>query len=227
MGCNRFVIVGATLLLGGCAAAPTRTRAPRPESAEPPATVAAEPAAPVAAEPPATEATEPTDVSSNPDQHTDGTDSGKYGAGKGETIVTAAMQISSSNTQGSATQSFAGQLGAGYFLTDQHEVGGQLIMNYIAPPGPNSVIVFVSPYYNFNYYLNPNTSVYGGPHLGYARFSSGGDDTNSFQYGAQAGARYWIQPKTAAYAEWRFTHYKAFDEGTNDFSLLLGFAVTF
>jgi hypothetical protein len=220
MGCNRLVIVGATLLLGGCAAAPTRTPDPRPESAEPPATIAAEPPAIESAEPPEV-------VAANPDQHTNGTDAGKYGAGKGETIVTAAMQISSSNTQGSATQSVAGQFGGGYFLTDEHEVGGQLLIDYIAPPGPNAVLVFLAPYYNYNYYVNPRLSVYGGPHMGYARFSAAGDDTNSFQYGAQAGARYWLEPKTAAYAEWRFTHYQAFGEGTNDFTLLLGLAFTF
>ncbi len=238
MGRNRFVVVGAALLFGGCAG-PTRAPASAllPESASAPATIAAEPAATEAAEPavaaaaaaPAAvaDAAAPasSDLAAEPAQA--GATGANMGPGKGDSIVTAALQISNSRSSGDTTNSIAGSLGGGYFLEDQHEVGGQLLVNYIAPPGPNAVIFFLAPYYNYNYRLNPRLTVYGGPHFGYARFESGGTTDNSFQFGAQAGGRYWLQSNTAAYAEWRYTHYKSFGTSTNDLTLLLGLAFTF
>jgi len=221
MGCNRLVFVGASLLLGGCAAAPTRTPAP-PLAPEAPAPETA------ATEPPPVEMAEPPElVAARPEQATNGGGDSEYGAGAGDKIVMGAIQMSSANTDGGSTENFSGMLGGGYFLTDQHEVGGQLLVTYFAPPGPNSVAFFLAPYYNFNYQLNPRLSIYGGPHLGYARFEAGNASDDSVQFGVQAGGRYWLERNTAAFAEWRYTNYEAFGSSTNEFAILLGLAYSF
>jgi len=222
MGCNRLVFVGASLLLGGCATAPTLTSAPppAPEAATAPETAATEP-------PPVEMAEPPELVAAKPEQATNGGGDSEYGASAGEKIVMGAMQMSSANTDGGSTQNVSGMLGAGYFLTDQHEVGGQLLVTYFAPPGPNSVAFFLAPYYNFNYQVNPRLSIYGGPHLGYARFEAGNQSDDSVQFGVQAGGRYWLERNTAAFAEWRYTNYEAFGSSTNEFAILLGLAFSF
>ena len=222
MGRNQLVFVGASLLLGGCAAAPTRTLAPppAPEAAAAPGTAATEP-------PPVEMAEPPELVAARPEQATNGGGGGDYGADAGEKLVMGAMQMSSANTDGGSTENTSGMLGFGYFLTEQHEVGGQLLVTYFAPPGPNSVAFFLAPYYNFNFRVNPQLTIYGGPHLGYARFEAGNQSDDSVQIGVQAGGRYWLDRNTAAFAEWRYTNYEAFGSSTNEFAILLGLAFAF
>jgi len=221
MGCNRLVFVGASLLLGGCATASTSTSAPppAPEAATAPETAATEP-------PPVEMAEPPLLVAARPEQATNG-GGGEYGTSAGEKIVMGAMQMSSANTDGGSTQNVSGLLGAGYFLADQHEVGGELQITYFAPPGPNSVAFFLAPYYNFNFRVNPQLTIYGGPHLGYARFEAGNDSDDSVLFGLQAGGRYWLDRNTAAFAEWRYSNYEAFGSSTNEFAILLGLAYSF
>ena len=221
MGCNRLVFVGASLLLGGCATASTSTSAPppAPEAATAPETAATEP-------PPVEMAEPPELVAAKPEQATNG-GGGEYGTSAGEKIVMGAMQMSSANTDGGSTQNVSGLLGAGYFLADQHEVGGELQITYFAPPGPNSVAFFLAPYYNFNFRVNPQLTIYGGPHLGYARFEAGNDSDDSVLFGLQAGGRYWLDRNTAAFAEWRYSNYEAFGSSTNEFAILLGLAYSF
>ena len=222
MGGHRIVFVGASLLLGGCAVAPTRTPAPPPA---PEASTAPETAA---TEPPPVEMAEPMELlAAKPVQATNGAGDREYGPGAGDKIVMGAMQWTSANTDGGSTRNTSGMLGGGYFLADQHEVGAQMLVTYFAPPGPNSVAFFLAPYYNFNYRVNQQLSVYGGPHLGYARFEAGGADDDSAQIGLQAGGRYWLDRNTAGFAEWRYTNYEAFGDRTNEFALLVGLAFSF
>jgi hypothetical protein len=222
MGVHRLVFVGASLLIGGCAAAPTRTPAPppAPEAATAPETAATEP-------PPVEMAEPPELLAAKPEQATNSGGGSEYGTSAGEKIVMGAMQMSSANTDGGSTENIAGLLGAGYFLADQHEVGAELQVTYFAPPGPNSVAFFLAPYYNFNYRVNPQLTIYGGPHLGYARFEAGNDSDDSVLFGVQAGGRYWLDRNTAAFAEWRYSNYEAFGSSTNEFAILLGLAFAF
>lgn len=223
MGCNRFVFVGASLLLGGCATALTRSPAPAPapEAATAPETAATEPPPAEMAEPPLLAAPTLAQASNG------GGGGGEYGTSAGEKIVMGALQMSSANTDGGSTENIAGLLGAGYFLRDEHEVGAQLQVTYFAPPGPNSVAFFLAPYYNYNFRVNPQLTIYGGPHFGYARFEAGNDSDDSVLLGLQAGGRYWLDRNTAAFAEWRYSNYEAFGSSTNEFAILLGLAFAF
>jgi len=93
MGVHRLVFVGASLLIGGCAAAPTRTPAP------PPAPEAATAPETAATEPPPVEITEPPKLlAAKPEQATNSGGGSEYGTSAGEKIVMGAMQMSSANT---------------------------------------------------------------------------------------------------------------------------------
>jgi hypothetical protein len=197
-----LVGIATSFVLGGCMA--TLPESPRP--------------APAAAEPAAAPV-----VASAPAPQTD-----KYGPGTGESIVSLATQLSSTRVAGSTVSDVILSGGGGYFLTDEHEVGGQLLVAYIKPSGTGSATLeSILPYYNYNYRQNSRLWYYGGPHMGLQHVAGGGESSNSFAIGMHAGGRYWLSPSTAVYAEPRYTYSRQLGHSANEITLLLGLSVTF
>jgi len=210
---SRLGIAGAAsmLALAGCMTAPRAAPTVAPEAA-----LATEPATS-----PATSPALATATATEPQAD-------KYGPGTGESLVSLGLQLSSSKAGGSTSKSIAAQIGGGYFLTEEHEVGGHILWNYINPDeGSSAAIFFLAPYYNYNYRANPRLWYYGGPHLGLSHVAAGGSSSNSLAAGLHAGARYWLSPTTSVYVEPRYTHYRQFGSNTDDLTLLIGLSVTF
>ncbi len=151
----------------------------------------------------------------------------RYGPGEGESLVTAAGQISNTDIGGDSTRTFLALVGGGYFLTPEHEVGGQISFATSDPENGSSVTaVFVAPYYNYNWRQSSRTWYYAGPHAGFAKVESGSFDDSSFALGVHAGLRHWLSPTTSVFVEPRYTWYEIDSETVNDLTALFGISVT-
>jgi hypothetical protein len=149
--------------------------------------------------------------------------SAHYGPVSGESIITFGGSLSKldPDSGGDITTS-TNQAGFGYFLTDEHEVGGQLLLFRLEGSGFEAESSQFAPYYNFNYRQSSRTWFYFGPHLGVVRTETRGtnfkDDDTSASFGVHGGIRQWLTPRTSYFFEPRYTTSSDFDE----FAFLFG-----
>jgi hypothetical protein len=113
----------------------------------------------------------------------------------------------------------------GYFLDEHHEVGGAITLIRFDFDGGDATIWDLSPYYNYNVALQPRLWAYGGAHLGLTMVDASGADDTAIAYGLHAGARYWVTPRAAFYAEPGFTLTEIENEDVTDIYILFGFTV--
>ena len=129
-----------------------------------------------------------------------------YGPKKGQHLAFAAGTISTFTVDSFSTTLISGQVGIGRFLTDIHEVGAVLATTFAHPEdGDNAYSHSLSAYYNYNWRYDSRLWFYAGPHLGVNRFEAQDDGDWSLTIGAHGGARYWLSPRTAVFAEPRLT----------------------
>lgn len=96
------------------------------------------------------------------------------------------------------------------FLSRPHQLGLELRSRYEAiEAGGHAGELFLGPLYNYNWYPAERTALYLGLRAGaaYEDVTGSGDDTN-FAWGAQAGLRQWLTPRTALTLEPRWTRYE-------------------
>jgi hypothetical protein len=210
----RLVFASALLLLSGCTSFLGNGRDP----------LAADSVKPfVAAESPAVRS----EAAAKP-QDADG----KYGPEVGESILQFAGSISSQSADpGPTTDTLSLLAGIGWFQSEWLEIGGQVVGNWFLTSGADVANVFIAPYANYNHRVNNRFWLYGGPHLGLGYFKIPGDSATDVEWGLHGGARYWLEPRTSAFAELRYTAASVELAGTDiDFDtiqLLLGFSVVF
>lgn len=150
-----------------------------------------------------------------------------YGPVTGESLITFGGSLSSIDPdQGSSARTTTGQAGFGYFISEEHEVGGQVLLIDSDGSGFEAQNYSIAPYYNYNYRQSSRTWFYGGPHMGlvYSSTKAGNfsDDDTSFSFGVHGGLRQWITPRTSYFLEPRFTTSSEFD----DFTFLFGLNFT-
>ena len=152
-----------------------------------------------------------------PPEPQQGPQTARYGTSKGESLISFSQQIVFAESTSVITQA-----GYGVFLTDEHEVGGQLDIFDVE----GFSIYNIGGYYNYNHRMSPRLWVYGGPHLGVSRIEAPapiGDDTG-ISFGAHVGARFWLSPRTAAFIEQSYTNVPV---GDDPIAFLIGFNVAF
>lgn len=152
---------------------------------------------------------------------------GRYGPSQGESILTFGGALSRIDPdQGGDVDSFVAQAGGGYFLDENQEVGGQVLLTMSDGSGFESDTYVLAPYYNYNFRQSSRTWYYVGPHAGllYTDVSSGAfsDDDTSFSYGVHGGVRQWLTPSTSWFIEPRLTQ----SSDVDDFTILFGLNVT-
>ena len=145
-----------------------------------------------------------------------------YGSQKGDSLLSAAFSLSSSSPDGGEDiTTVVTQLGAGFFLTQEHEVGGQILYASSDSGAFDSEIISIAPYYNYNWRQSSRTWFYAGPHLGVQIIDTGFDDSTELSFGVHGGLRQWLTPSTSVFVEPRFTTSDELD----DFTLLVGLSI--
>ncbi|MCC7014385.1 MAG: outer membrane beta-barrel protein [Planctomycetes bacterium] len=148
----------------------------------------------------------------------------------GKQLLAFGGSISSVEVDGEDTMNLILQAAFGYFLDDTHEVGGQ-VLHYVSDSDSFEFTSRqIAPYYNYNYRQSPRLWYYGGAHAGIAIFEidvkGGGDyDETGFAFGPHVGARYWLSPTTAVFAEPRIT-WSFLEDTETTLEVLFGFTTT-
>ena len=159
----------------------------------------------------------------------------EFGPHDHQLLLNAAGTLSFVENDNADTNSISAQLGLGYFLTREHEIGGQMLSTWSdMDGGVESTQLFIGPYYTYTHYIDTRSTIYGGPHLGltYISFDAPGfDDSETvFAYGLHVGYRHWITPAVSFNVEPRWTH-SDFDDDlggdTDQYDILFGFSVLF
>jgi len=153
---------------------------------------------------------------------------GAWGPSQGESELTFGGSIGNLTIDPDAGDDISintldGQLGYGRYLTDQHEVGGQVILSLQSPDeGDDSGTVGLLPYYRYNIRSGDRGQYYVGGHTGIVQFQ-GEDSETSFSYGIHGGFKSWLTTELSFFVEPRltFTSFDGFD--LNEFRTLLGF----
>ena len=161
----------------------------------------------------------------------------RYGPAEGESEISAGGAVgirSNKLTVGgvSATEDqvlYSGQIGLGYYLSDAHEVGAQLVISGTttdADPGGDNETQALLPYYRYNFRFSDRAQWYLGLHAGASRQKAGGESSTDLSYGAHAGFKSWINPDLSFFFEPRFTVTDLdtdFVDNPEEIRLLLGF----
>jgi len=114
--------------------------------------------------------------------------------------------------------SYDAQIGLGYYLTDNHEVGGQAVINLIEQetsfeiPGIGTFggdqktgDYGFYPYYRYNFRPNNRMQYYVGAHAGIQQVETPFDSSAAFSYGAHVGFKSWLTPSLSFFVEPRLT----------------------
>jgi len=118
----------------------------------------------------------------------------------------------------------------GYFRWREHQFGLNLFgsWTHIDAIGGDTYFYTIGPFYDFNSWITPQTSIYLGPQAGISVFSGATPSETALAFGARIGVRHWISPSTALTFEPRYT-FTDFDNSLggdqDDFSILIGFSV--
>ena len=95
--------------------------------------------------------------------------------------------------------------------------------------GGNEQVYYLGGFYQYNWYVTPRTSVFGGFHTGVEHSDvSGSSSQTDLAYGLQAGVRFWISPNFSFNVEPRYTHTDLDASGLDsrdEFGVFLGFDV--
>jgi hypothetical protein len=159
----------------------------------------------------------------------------EYRPNERDVIVNASGTLTFLENDDADTSAVAAQLGAGYFLTNEHELGAQLLTTWTdTDDGAEATSYFFGPYYNYNFHVHPRTTLYAGPHfgIGHLSFEAGSvDDSDTvLAFGLHAGLRQWLTEDVAFNVEPRWTH-ADFDNDlggdTDSIDILFGFSVLF
>ncbi len=155
----------------------------------------------------------------------------RYGPAGGESLLSLGVTLQSRETEpdvgeDTTDSTLFGQVGFGYFLADEHEIGAQFLGVLNSPDeGDDVVFLAISPYYNYNFRANPRTWWYVGPHVGLAFIDFGGESESELAYGVHVGMRQWISPDAAFFVEPRYTITEFGDTDITTFDILLGLDV--
>jgi len=151
-----------------------------------------------------------------------------YGPAEGESELTFGGSLGKTSIDfdgggSSDVTTVDGQLGYGRYLTDEHEVGGQVIMSLAQPDvGDDSGTIGLLPYYRYNIRNGDRSQYYVGGHTGLVSFR-GADTETAFSYGIHGGFKSWLTQQLSFFVEPRltFTSFDGFE--IDEFRTLLGF----
>ena len=113
----------------------------------------------------------------------------------------------------------------GYFLDDALEVGGQITTFWFDADCDDSTLHLINPYVNYNLRQTPRLWYYAGLHAGLAFIDVAGTDETGFAIGPHAGARYWVSPRSAFFAEPRLTTAFYSGDSSTEVAIIFGFTV--
>ena len=141
------------------------------------------------------------------------TEGGGYGpsGGEQELSLSAALSRMDPDYEGAEASTNLTVLAvAGFHLSDNHEVGGQVLGMWSKPGGDShdTVATGLLPYYRFNIRTSELMWIYFGPHAGLYSWDSGGESDSSLSYGGHTGVKFWMTPSTSFFVEPRFTLYE-------------------
>lgn len=127
-----------------------------------------------------------------------------YGAGEGEFLFgfnAAYRYVHAGSADGSADEleSFTGTGSLSWFVQREHELGFELSPSFTRTElGGDSLDVYAGGFYNYNWWVSPQTTLYAGPQVGLLHTDpSGGGGDDAFSWGLHAGVRYWIDPRVS------------------------------
>lgn len=155
----------------------------------------------------------------------------RFGPETGDSELNAAASLSSTDTEvgssTSTTDTLTGQFGIGYYVDEQLEVGGQVILAKLEADGFEATSTALLPYVRWNFRSNERSWFYAGAHAGYQSQESSGSgfssDDSAVSYGIHGGFKSYLSPRTAVFVEPRFTITNFDDFDTEQFLWLLGF----
>ncbi|MFN0060571.1 MAG: outer membrane beta-barrel protein [Planctomycetota bacterium] len=161
-----------------------------------------------------------------------GFDDGRYGPRDRQFLLGLSGSYSYEDDDNGKSERLVTQSELGYFLSRAHEVGANLGMLYTNSEiaTDDAYTILIGPYYNYNYYLAPRTSVFAGPHVGLTVFDDGATQDNEISYGVHVGVRHWLTPQLSFVVQPRYTHADFERElgGEQDrLDVLFGFAFSF
>jgi opacity protein-like surface antigen len=112
--------------------------------------------------------------------------------------------VSSSSDE---TELFQARVQFGWFYSRRHELGLEFSPEFVqTEAGGDTTFLTLGPYYNYNHWAAPRTTLYGGPHLGLTYLDASGIDSDTaLSWGVHGGVRYWISPNVSVNVEPRFT----------------------
>ncbi len=116
--------------------------------------------------------------------------------------------------------------GVGYYLDQNHEIGGFLVTSLADAGGETTTIISFTAKYSYHLILDsPDWAPYGGGSLGFASFSNGADDS-AFLVGIHVGVDYFLTTSAAVNFELGY-NIIFFDDATGYLQLLIGFRFFF
>lgn len=119
-------------------------------------------------------------------------------------------------------------LGLGYYFTAVQEAGFTARYSKTDDDtGTEFSVVFLEPYYNYNWQSTPRTWFYGGPHLGIAFLEADGIDDSGLSLGLHVGMRHWLTPRASFFVEPRFTNSDNSTLTVDETAILMGFSVLY
>lgn len=159
-----------------------------------------------------------------------------YGPSEGESELTFGGSLGVTKTKidfpgapSNTDTTLNGQVGYGRYLTDNHEVGGQVIFNITKPDqGSDSGVLGILPYYRYNFRQSDRTWFYGGVHAGLQQFKGSGESDTGLSCGIHGGMKSWLTPQVSFFVEPRLTFSDLsigpVDLELTEFRTLLGFS---
>ncbi|MEO6711592.1 MAG: hypothetical protein ABI054_02205 [Planctomycetota bacterium] len=144
----------------------------------------------------------------------------------GENLFSIGGSFGTTEIDNDDTTSINLQAAFGHFLTDVHEVGGQLNENYTSPDkGDDTIFTSVTGFYNYNFRQNPRTWFYVGPHAGFLLADAGGEDDTALAIGVHGGVRHWLSENSAVFAEPRLTFSEFDGDDVRTAEVIFGYTV--
>src|SRR5687767_676048 len=153
---------------------------------------------------------------------------GMYGPTEGQNLLAFGGSISTTEIDSFDFTTITLQASFSHFLTDIHEVGGQLNQNYLSPDqGDDTVFTSLTGFYNYNFPHNAGsrTRFYAGPHLGILKADAGGEDDTNLAIGIHGGVRHWLTERSAVFAEPRFTLSEFDNEDVETAEVIFGYTM--
>ena len=131
------------------------------------------------------------------------------------------------NSSSDETELFQARIGLGYFASRKHEFGLEFVPDFVRTEAGGDTFAFtLGPFYNFNHWSSPRTTLYAGPHAGLTYLDASGiSGDTALSWGVHGGMRYWTSPNVSINLEPRLTFAEQDDDfggDTTSLDLLLG-----